>query len=91
MVLGPQAKNSNNGKTYNRKSFSKKIIQIFTEHLSKKKKSPNRGPTGIYTGFPFSVLQAAVVSSFSLLKLLAKDRNLLPKSFITIYVRAPIA
>ena len=52
MVLGPQAKNSNNGKTYIRKPFSKKIIQIFTKHLLKKKKSPNRGPTGIYTGFP---------------------------------------
>ena len=82
MVLRPQAKKSNR---YDQKVFSKKNY-IFNRHLllDKKVTHPRRGALGICTGFLFSVVQAAVISNFSMLKLLAKDKLFNPGMLNTI-------
>ena len=83
MVLRFQASGQIIKYRFSQKASFKKIEQIFNGYFLLKKKSPIPG-VGFWAfapAFPFQWcnIQAAVVSSFSILKLLANDRNFVSK------------
>ena len=74
MVLRPQAKKSNR---YNQKAFSENIKQFFDRHLSFFEKKSLIPGVGLWA-FTSSGTSCSS-KQFSMLKLLAKDRNSLTK------------